>query len=59
MDKFSGLDTWGREMEITRWGLGYILLFAVLHLVENRQNNAGTFHLGQAFSSLSSAQLCL
>jgi len=33
--------------------MAHIILFAVLYLVKNRQNNVGTLHLGQVSPFLS------
>lgn len=50
---------WGRETEVARQHWAHIILLATLHLVKTSQKSAGTFHLGQVFPSLSSAQLQL
>lgn len=37
--------------------MGHIVLFAVLYLLKNRRNNAGTLHLGQVSPFLSNHRL--
>lgn len=40
-------------MKFSRQCMGHVVLFAVLYLLKNRWNNAGTLHLGQVSPFLS------